>query len=190
MTWLDRLIQSWRIRKASKYIFETARVLDIGCADGHLFRACRYLQGGIGIDPDLPSNIPLQNALLVSGFFPQDLPDRRGFDVITMLAVLEHIPPTGQRPLARECFDVLKPGGTLVITVPSPLTDTVLEVLKRLRLIDGMNLEEHYGYDVRLTPRLFCEAGFELLRSERFQLGLNNLFVFARPAATEAAGAP
>jgi 2-polyprenyl-3-methyl-5-hydroxy-6-metoxy-1,4-benzoquinol methylase len=180
MTRLDRFIQSWRINIAKRYIPRAGRVLDIGCADGTLFRQLNYLSDGIGIDPEVtPQQLP--NAQLVRGLFPADLPDDRPFDAITMLAVLEHIPHALQPPLAQDCFDHLHPRGRLIITVPSPATDHVLRVLQALRLIHGMLLEQHYGYDVGQTPGLFGSAGFHMMRSSKFQLGFNNLFVFERP---------
>lgn len=181
MTRLDRFIQRWRIRRASRFISDSARVLDIGCDDGALFRTLTFLRDGIGVDPDLQTNISLENANLIAGFFPADLPDRRGFNVITMLAVLEHIPTSEQASLAGNCFQCLEPGGQLIITVPSPLVDKILAVLKSLGLVHGMKTDQHYGYDVKLTPGLFKSAGFALVQSKRFQLGLNNLFVFAKP---------
>jgi hypothetical protein len=58
--------------------------------------------------------------------------------------------------------------------------DWILAVLKFLRLIDGMSLEEHHGYQVKQTTAIFSAKSFRLLRRKRFQLGLNNLFVFER----------
>jgi hypothetical protein len=70
----------------------------------------------------------------------------------------------------------------LIITVPSPRVDDILKVMKAVRLIDGMSLEQHYGYDITQTPALFCSAGFTLLKAKKFQFGLNNLFAFEKPA--------
>jgi hypothetical protein len=74
----------------------------------------------------------------------------------------------------------LKPNGRLIITVPSPMVDHVLKVLKFLRLIDGMSLEEHHGFEVHQTTAIFPAKDFRLVKRKRFQLGLNNLFVFER----------
>jgi len=191
MKWLDRVLQKWRIAKASRYIADQACVLDVGCPDGELFRqCCSRIKGGVGIDPDLSNNLALPGVRLIRGHFPQDLPEPGTFNAITMLAVLEHVPPDAQPALSKACADALKPGGHLVITVPAPTVDRVLDVLKFLHLVDGMSLEQHYGFDARQTPAIFSESGLKLLRHETFQLGLNNLFVFEKPIQLELRGGP
>jgi SAM-dependent methyltransferase len=191
MTPLDRFIQCWRIRKARRFISQGADVLDIGASDGSLFEQVPHIGRYVGVDPDLDADRTVgPSARLVKGLFPQCIPSEKPFDCITMLAVLEHIPTAAQPRLAHDCARYLKPGGYLVITVPSPAVDRILNCLKAMRLIHGMSLEEHYGYDVRKTPELFGGAGFTLRRAGRFQLGLNNLFVFARGDVAEACPSP
>ena len=68
------------------------------------------------------------------------------------------------------------------MTVPSARVDGLLRALRWLRWVDGLSLEEHHGYDPRDTVLLACSVGFELERHERFELGLNHLFVFRRSA--------
>jgi len=190
MTTVDRLLQDWRIRKATPFIRTGDRVLDLGSADGVLFERLGICgPGSMGIDPTLPANLRTrQGFLLVRGFFPQDLPAGSGpFDAIVMLAVLEHFPESGYAALAAGCARLLKPGGRLVISVPSPAVDAILDVLIRVRLVHGMSVEEHHGYDVTRTPEIFPEPDFALLAHETFQLGLNNLFVFERRPSTGAA---
>jgi hypothetical protein len=46
-----------------------------------------------------------------------------------------------------------------------------------------MALEQHYGYQPGQTGTLFAVGGLELVRAHKFQLGLNNLFVFRKTAA-------
>jgi 2-polyprenyl-3-methyl-5-hydroxy-6-metoxy-1,4-benzoquinol methylase len=120
---------------------------------------------------------------MIRGYFPQDLPAEAGpFDAIVMLAVLEHFPAAQYQPLAEGCARLLKPGGRLIITVPSPAVDAILAVLVKLRLVHGMSLEEHHGYDVSETPKIFPAPKFRLVERSTFQLGLNNLYVFERTA--------
>jgi 2-polyprenyl-3-methyl-5-hydroxy-6-metoxy-1,4-benzoquinol methylase len=182
MTFLDRFIQGWRIRKAAAFIRPGDQVLDIGTADGALFKLVGGLGDSVGLDPDLDleHTIPPPGVHFYRGLFPEALPGPMKFDVITMLAVLEHIPPAGQTPLAKACASYLKPGGRLVITVPSPAVDHVLAVLTTLRLVHGMSLEQHYGFETQQVPGMFSGHGLNLIASRRFQCGLNNLFVFQR----------
>lgn len=178
---LDRVLQRWRIAQARPFIPRGARVLDIGSSDGELFRRLGDLiEEGMGIDPELESHANTQGVWLVSGFFPRDMPIVEPFDVITMLAVLEHFPALEYTQISRGCARFLKPGGVLIITVPSSKVDQILKVLKFFRLIDGMALEQHHGYDVARTVSIFSGDSFRLKRHSRFQLGLNNVFVFER----------
>jgi SAM-dependent methyltransferase len=182
-------LQNWRIRKAIPYIGQDHVVLDIGSADGALFKhseVARRVAGGVGIDPDaIPTTT--DKFRMVRGSFPDDLPADQQFGTITMLAVLEHIPTNQQPSLARSCFDRTLPGGRLVITVPGPMVDRIIDVLKTMRVIDGMSVEQHYGFDPHRTVPLFEEAGYTLAAAKKFQLGLNHLYVFAKGSGTPAA---
>jgi 2-polyprenyl-3-methyl-5-hydroxy-6-metoxy-1,4-benzoquinol methylase len=178
----DRVLQRWRIAKAKPFIAPGSQILDIGSADGALFRQLGRWKGErcLGIDPTLKADIRVDDVPLVAGCFPKDMPAVEPFDVITLLAVLEHFPPSEYENLQGGCIKFLKPGGRLIITVPSAAVDRILAVLKFLRLIDGMSLEEHHGYQVEQTTAIFPAKSFRLLRRKGFQLGLNNLFVFER----------
>jgi 2-polyprenyl-3-methyl-5-hydroxy-6-metoxy-1,4-benzoquinol methylase len=183
MTYIDRVLQRWRIRKAAAFIAPGDQLLDIGTADGALFSLVPKLGDSVGVDPELdPARMPSSPGIrFYRGLFPEALPTPMKFDVITMLAVLEHVPPAQQKPLAEACASWLKPGGRVVITVPSPAVDYILAVLKALRLIDGISIEQHYGFETRHVPGIFTPHGLNLVANRRFQCGLNNLFVFQRP---------
>jgi len=180
VTPLDRLIQRLRIRKALPHIPAGSRLLDIGCADGSLIRAAgSRVRDAVGIDPDAPAGPGL-----IRGSFPEDLRDRGPYDVLALLAVFEHV-PDGERPgFVAACRDLLRPGGRVVITVPAPLVDRIVDGLRRLRLLHGMDIEAHHGYQPEATPGYFAAAGMRLITHERFELGLNHLFVFELPAAS------
>ncbi len=186
MTFLDRVLQNWRVRTAARFIVPGMKVLDLGSADGVLLDQPGLCgPGSLGIDPTLSvrSRTPGGHGL-IPGFFPKDLPADGGlFDAVAMLAVLEHFPNDQHAVLADGIATHLRPGGLLVITVPSPMVDHILTVLTTLRLVHGMSLEEHHGYDTSMTAQIFAAPRFGLLRHVRFQLGLNNLFVFERLAA-------
>ena len=177
---LDRVLLDWRIRKIRRYLAKGASVLDVGCGTGAV--SCRAPDLGryVGIDPDLEASSQEGHNRFIRGLFPEDVPDGGLFDVILMLAVFEHVPPDQQAPVAQACARLLKAGGRVVMTVPSPKVDEILHLLIRMRLVDGMEVEQHHGYDARRTPDIFSAAGLTLVQWKRFQLGLNNLFVFQK----------
>ena len=64
----------------------------------------------------------------------------------------------------------------MIITVPSPLVDRILKIGIRLRLLEGMEVHQHHGFDPHSMPALFAPH-FRVERRRRFELGLNHLFV-------------
>lgn len=177
---LDRYLQNVRIQKAKKYIKKNDVVLDIGSSDGVLFEKCKEkVRHGYGIDPILREEKSAAFYTLIPGKFPEAVPKGLTFDTVLMLAVLEHIPKNMHVALSKNIYELLKPGGRVIITVPSPKVDYILKVLLKLNLVDGMSLEEHYGFNHGDTKKIFS-IGYRLLVWRKFQFGLNNLFVFEK----------
>ncbi len=178
---IDIYLQNVRISKARQFVKQGDTVMDIGSNDGVMFEQFQGLMGkGVGIDPSLPKIINKKNYTLIPGYFPDVCPEGIKYDVITMLAVLEHIPSDKQKQLASDCAKFLNKGGRVVITVPSPQVDFILDVLTTLKIIDGMAIHEHYGFKPKDTLTIFSSTDFKLLHKESFQFGLNNLFVFEK----------
>jgi len=181
VNWLDRALQRWRIRKASRYIPRGARVLDVGCFDGALFRILAGRTGqSVGIDPLAPQDGKINGALLIRGTFPDDLPACEPFDVLVALAIVEHLPPGSGPPFVEACAQVLQPGGLVVLTIPSPAVDTILRSLQQLHVLHGMSVEDHHGFTAAVADALFTSHGFARVCRKKFQFGLNNLLVFRK----------
>jgi len=181
----DRFLQRWRIRKALPYILTADRLLDVGCHRGELIDAARSrVTSAVGIDPAAEEQ-QRDGVTILRGYFPGD--ERlaaASFDCVAMLAVLEHL---GDPAAAlAECYLLLRPGGRLAITVPQPAVDDIVNFLVRVGVADGMDLEAHHGFDVRRVVPLATRIGFQPVAVERFQLGLNCLFVFRKPSAAAA----
>lgn len=186
MRLLDNFLQRWRGSVARRWVPSGSRVLDVGCHRGEFLQSLgSSLQFGLGLDPLAPT-LTTPRWTLSRDRFPTSTPlAPNSFDVVVMLATLEHI--QNKDELVRECFRILRPGSRVVVTVPSQLVDPILVLLTRLRLVDGMSLDEHHGFDPRETQPLFVRHGFELVCWREFQFGLNHLFVFSKPEAAKRA---
>ncbi len=181
MRTIDHILSRWRIGKAAAWTRPGDRLLDVGCYDGSLIREVRpRIASAVGIDAVAEPSDAGDGVRIVRGHFPEDLSEPDGsFDCITALAVLEHV--TDPPAFAAACHRLLSPGGRVVLTVPHPRVDGIVDTLIALRLADGMDFEEHHGFDVGRTRPIFEEAGFRLRAERAFQLGLNRLFVFEKP---------
>lgn len=178
---IDYILQKERIRQAKKFIIGTT-ILDIGCHYGELFESVLKTKKilGEGIDDVLKQVISTEHYTLFPGYFPQDFKSTKTFDTITLLAVLEHIPIEKTRENAALFNKLLNDKGRVIITIPSKKVDTILAVLLFFKLIDGMDIEHHQDFDRELIKDIFLANGFQLLVEKKFQLGLNNVFVFEK----------
>jgi 2-polyprenyl-3-methyl-5-hydroxy-6-metoxy-1,4-benzoquinol methylase len=178
---LDRHIRSLRIRQVRQYIASGSSVLDVGCFDGSLFVTLGgRISRGVGVDPQLIVTRQDGRFRFVADGFPTTALDGERFDVITMLAVLEHVPDEDLPTWAQECANLLEPEGVVIATVPDPRVDDMLHLLMRLRLVAGMAAHQHHGADPSILPTVFAHHGLVLRSHRRFEFGLNNLFVFGR----------
>ena len=181
MNGVDRWIQRKRIAEALRWMPNGVDVLDIGCADGALFRqASSVINSGIGVDVDEPTSWPTGPYEFRRGTFPEVLNNGEIFDVVVMLAVVEHVPADIRRTWASSIPCLLRPGGRLIITVPAPVVDQILDIGIRLRILHGMEAEQHHGLDPSVIPQEFASPSIRLLEASRFEFGLNHLMVFER----------
>ena len=181
---LDRELQRRRVARALPFVPPGSSVIDIGCHDGAFFRAAgdRVVRG-VGIDTTAPRSWPDGPYDLRIGRFPDVVAPGETFDVVVALAVVEHVPRPELDTWAAALPGVLVPGGRVVVTTPSPRVDAILDRLISLRALDGMDAGAHHGFDPLTVPDVLGAGGLTLERHERFELGLNHLFVFRSPAA-------
>ena len=186
MKFVDKVLQKWRVSKTLSELSKLQgriSVLDVGCYEPVLLRRLKgKLESGTGIDPSVNAITTLESITLLPGYFPDDMPENSGkYDALCMLAVIEHMPENVLQNLDKSCASFLNKGGRVIITAPHPFVDHILEVLCKLRLIDGIALEEHHEFDVEQIPELFEGKGlFRMISRRRFQLGLNNIYVFEK----------
>lgn len=177
---LDEMLEFLRFTKVEPYIPQAATLLDIGAGDGNFLRYLDgHLQGAVGVDSHLKQTVEFEMCYLVPGFFPYDFKANSTFDVITMMAVAEHIPMDVFSDVAKACWKYLKPEGQVIITVQHPRVEGFLDLLKALRIVEGFSMHEHYGFDPECLPRIFNR--WKLIKKERWGFGCNNLFIFKKP---------
>jgi SAM-dependent methyltransferase len=179
---LDKFLRAWRTRIALKAAPKRmGAVLDVGCDDGYLLLRLNAARRD-GVDPTLAGERVEAGLRLCPGFFPGDL-DRLGlmgpYDAIFALAVFEHLTDQDLQSARAALPGLLNPGGRLIITVPHPFVDRILDVLMFFHLIDGQAVDEHHGFDPAHLSEL-ASGRIRLISRSSFQLGLNNLFVFER----------
>jgi len=186
---LEPLLRRMRIGRVLPYLrrYPGCHLLDVGCGwEARLLRAVEgHIAHGVGIDFKAPA---LKTDKLETRTVPltDRLPfDDASFDVVTLLAVLEHL----EQPEAiiREIARVLRPGGGLILTVPSHAAKPVLEFLAfRLQIVNPDEIRDHKRYYGRADLRRLIqdEAGLNLVRHKYFQLGFNNLVFAQKGGAT------
>ncbi|MEX1233293.1 MAG: class I SAM-dependent methyltransferase [Planctomycetaceae bacterium] len=149
---------------------QTPTLLDIGCAGGVAFDDWSRYGDVYGIEPDahLIDAASRWKDKIEQTPFDGDYQTQRSYDVVLMLDVLEHIEDDG----AALCkvFQVLKPGGTVILTVPA------LPSLWSVH--DEVNL--HFRrYTKRSLMHVIRQAGFEC-REMHYLFGWSLGMVYAR----------
>lgn len=176
--WTDEWLEHQRYRKANRFIRKDDIVLDLGCGDGGL---SRYLArkdktvSYMGIDGK--SNIDnRQSSLIVEADLNKDLPlADASVDVVVALALIEHLIKPYYFIL--ESSRVLKPGGRLVMTTPSPKSKPILESLAFFGIISKEDIRDHKRYFSKKDLEEGLKPCFAYYETEQFQMGLNTLAV-------------
>lgn len=184
MKFIDKALRCWRVSEALKLLPDNYnRVFDIGCHDGYLLN--RINNGKIyidGCDPYCKILNPHAKSKIFSVSFPSKIGNsklRGPYDVIFALAVFEHFTKIDLTKSSRKINSMLSKNGRLIVTIPSPLADKILDFLLFLKLIDGQELHQHTSLDVNVLINYFSK-NFRLKHKKKFQFGLNNILVFEK----------
>ena len=169
---------------------EFRSLLDIGCGDGRFLREIRLAYPNLkltGIDSSEKA-LDLAKQMNPELEFEQrdilDSPLETKWDVITLLEVIEHVPPSTLPDFMMSACGMLNPGGHLIITVPH-LNEKLIPKhyqhfsLEKLRTLlpPGFKEQEAFLFD-RVSPsmKIFLKmmggSGMFYIISHQ---GLNNL---------------
>ncbi len=190
---LEKYLAKKRACMANQLIpshLRNGRILDIGCGSFPYFLLNTVFTKKCGLDKVAQEErqMPLRDEYgidIIDFDLERDeaLPfDDRYFEVVTMLAVFEHIEPERLRALMAETSRVLKPGGTFVITTPAPWTDLLLKMMARLGLVSKIEIDEHKAvYSREKIRSILAKNGFQTgnIRSGYFE-GFMNIWMVAK----------
>ena len=127
MPLLSAMARERKLAYFSTHLPNNASILEIGCGDGWVGRWLRShgFARYVGLD------VADSRAADITG----DIRDWRklgiapcSFDVIIAFEVLEHV------DCLRDCYEILRPGGLLMLTSPLPRMDWLCRILELLRL--------------------------------------------------------
>ncbi len=170
----------------------TGRILDIGCGTSPYFLRNTLFAERYGLDKvaqqDSEGGTRGSDNIVLANFDieqEEKLPfEDDHFDVVTMLAVFEHILPERLPAVTAEIRRILKPGGIYILTTPAWWTDGILRPMARLGLVSAAEIEEHKdSYSPKKISSILQQGGFaaEAIRTGYFELGMN---IWARAEKT------
>ena len=160
-----------------------ADLLDVGCGFNYKFLSAveSFIGHGTGVDFKVPE-VRTGKITTIQAVLSETLPfEDQAFDVVTMLAVLEHLDLP--KEICTEISRILRPGGKLIVTVPSKRAKPVLEFLSyRLGVVNKEEIADHKKYyDLQELQNLIAEIpGLKLIEHCTFQLGMNNYCVMQK----------
>lgn len=178
---LEPILRQLRFKKVIPEIKPNSVVVDIGC--GHtphlLNRLESYIRDGVGVDP-LTQRGKMKNIRLISKMLGNKIPLKNGSaDHVTLVAVLEHL--DDPQAILSDAYRILKRGGTLVLTTPTPVTKPILEFLSfGLGVVSQREIAEHKRYFWKTDlEAVIIQAGFSRskTRHQYFELFCNNFLV-------------
>ncbi|MEH2139780.1 class I SAM-dependent methyltransferase [Nostoc sp.] len=180
---LEPILRYLRLKRVICHIPKNSVVLDVGCGSSATFlkSISPHIKQGFGVDfkvKDFHSGNILTKQLMLEN----DLPFKdESFDVVTMLAVLEHI--EHENEILKEIYRVLVPQGKLILTVPSVWSQSILEFLAyRLKIVSEAEIRDHKRYYKRehLKKKLVNGAGFQGFYHQYFQFWMNNFCIVTK----------
>lgn len=182
---LEPILRRFRLKKIIALIKSehNPTLLDIGCGVNYnLLKSTEpYIRRGVGVDFRVPE---IKGAILetrqITFLDRLEFPDQE-FDIVTMLAVLEHL----EQPvdICREISRILRPGGKLLLTVPGKKAQPVLEFLAyKVGIVSATEIRDHKKYyDKNALVELFDQIDdLKILSHSTFQFGMNNYCVIQK----------
>ena len=171
---LEPLVRWWRIKKILPDLPNGGVHVDIGCGTTpELVNFVKdQMSQSIGIDITVKAQKQGKVRLLRQKLQKKLNLPTSSVEVVTLLAVLEHL--DFPQDIIKECYRILKPGGVALLTVPSPNSALLLNLLSKIGFLSQKMINQHKHYFTHYQlGQIFKLAGFRQVQVSSFQLGLN-----------------
>ncbi|MEN3046500.1 MAG: methyltransferase domain-containing protein [Candidatus Hydrothermales bacterium] len=179
-SFLDNFLAILRSKKADSLIPDDKRkgtILDIGCGLFPYFLTKTKFKTKVGVDKIKIENVEGIKIININIEKINYLPFKdETFDVVTSLAVFEHIERAKILKIFKEIKRILKKGGFLILTTPNYFSDFLLKAMAKLRIVSHEEILEHKKlFKKKELIELLVRAGFERKNIEAgyFELGFN-----------------
>jgi len=157
------------------------RILDIGCGLYPLFLINTTFKNKYGLDKVFNKSYIEQfnnETINLTKHNIQSNPklpfSDEYFNVVTMLAVFEHIDPNALFIVLNEINRILKTGGDFILTIPAPWTDHFLQFMSLFYLVSPIEIAEHKDtYSQKKISKILRKSGFF---EEKIQVGYFEIF--------------
>jgi 2-polyprenyl-3-methyl-5-hydroxy-6-metoxy-1,4-benzoquinol methylase len=138
------------------------KILDIGCGTSPLFLNKTLFHEKYGLDK--VRSIDNRAIHLINHDFEkiQTLPFKENsFNVITLLAVIEHIQPQNVFSILCETRRILKPNGIIILTTPAAWTDRLLRTMAKFKIVSAVEIEDHKDtYTKNKLKNMIAASGY------------------------------
>ena len=181
---LEPVARWYRMWRAMTYLPKgRLTLIDIGCGPEAVLgrKIGRRLARYVGIDPLIKIGKHPGHWRFIKQSIDKKIDLATGMaDVVISLASVEHV--DHPREVIKEAIRILKPGGKLILTTPSPRAKKLLEFLSfRMGLISAREIREHKNYFDRLSlKKMLVSLKVSKIEHHYFELGLNNLLVVTK----------
>jgi len=184
------LLEGFLAKQRSKVVdelipstYRNGRILDIGCGNYPYFLLNTKFSEKYGLDKITKGYYAenFQNSEII--FINYDIEKNATlpfgselFDVVTMLAVIEHVETKSLTKIMSEIHRILKSGGMYVLTTPAPRAAFLLRCMAKLRLVSPIEIEEHKdAYSTSRISSMLQEANFseKKIRCGYFEIFMN-----------------
>lgn len=162
----ESLLAELRFVVANKFIPKkkrAGRILDIGCGSTPQFLKKTQFREKYGLDKLAVRKYGNINFVRQDIEKDSQLPFKNDyFDVVTMIAVFEHLQPNRIASILIEIRRILKPNGRFILTTPCPWSNHFLKLISKVKFVSSEEVDEHKKvHNHRSLIRYVEKGGFD-----------------------------